>query len=103
MTRGIVLKGATPLASASLSAVTTSTYNGSPVLPGSFVRSNTAMVFVVAGNALAKCSTENGRYKRTLSTPIFSPFGSRYSTVSCAISAPEHITTMTRSASFAPT
>jgi hypothetical protein len=46
---------------------------------------------------------ENGRYSRTLSTPTFSPWATRCSTVSWAVSAPEPIIMITRSASGAPT
>ena len=38
-----------------------SSYKGSPALPGSFVRSSTAIDCVVLGSALRKCSAENGR------------------------------------------
>ena len=41
--------------------------------PGSLVRSSTAIAFTVAGSAATKCSTENGRYRRTFSSPTFSP------------------------------
>jgi hypothetical protein len=95
--------GALPLAVASLIAVTTSRYRGSPTLPGSLVRSRTATLLTVAGNAAMKCSTEKGRYRRTLTTPTFSPRVARYSTVSWAASAPEPINTITRSASGGPT
>ena len=41
--------------------------------PGSLVRSSTAMDLTVAGRAATKCSMANGRYRRTLTTPTFSP------------------------------
>jgi hypothetical protein len=73
------------------------------VAPGSLVRSRTAIDFTLAGSAATKLSIENGRYKRTLRSPTFSPAAVSASTVSWATSAPEPIMTMTRSASGAPT
>ena len=61
------------------------------------------MDFTVAGSALTKCSSENGRNRRTFSTPTFAPSALSHSTVSWAISAPVPMTTMTRSASGCPT
>ena len=58
---------------ASARAFTTSRYSGSPADPGSLVRSSTAIFVAVSGSAAAKCSTLNGRYSRTFSTPTFSP------------------------------
>ena len=40
---------------ASMNAVTTSWYSGSPVAPGSLVRSSTAIALVVAGSTAKKC------------------------------------------------
>ena len=91
-----------PAILASRSAVTMSRYIGSPRAPGSFVRSSTAIALTVAGSAFAKCSRENGRYRRTFSTPTFSPFAISHSTASCVTSAPEPITMTTRSASGCP-
>ena len=87
---------------ASAIAVITSLYSGSPSAPGSLVRSSTAIAFTPAGNAFTKCSAENGRYSRTFSNPTFSPCLFRYSTVSRAVSAPEPIRMITRSASGGP-
>ena len=103
MTRGVAAKGEAPPATASARAVTTSWYSGSPAPPGSLVRSRTARVLTVLGRACTKCSTEKGRKRRTFKTPTFSPRAVRYSTASCAASAPEPIRTTTRSASGAPT
>ena len=52
---------------------------------------------------ITKFSIEKGRKSLTLRTPTFSPRPTRWSTVSCATSAPEPIIMMTRSASGAPT
>ncbi len=102
-TRGGAGNGAVPAAIASLTAATTSRYSGSPALPGSLVRSSTAMALTVGGSAATKRSTANGRYSRTFTTPTFSPRPARASTVSSAASAPEPMRTITRSASGAPT
>ena len=80
----------------------TSKYSGSPGPPGSFVRSRTASVLTVFGRPARKCWIENGRYSRTLSSPTFSPCAVSASTASCAVSAPEPISSTTRSASGAP-
>ena len=53
--------------------VCTSRYKGSPLLPGSFVRSSTAMRLTVLGITAARYLTENGRYRCTLTKPTFSP------------------------------
>ena len=57
----------------------------------------------VRGSAATNEAIENGRNSLTFSTPTFSPRAARYSTVSWAVSAPEPIITMTRSASGCPT
>ena len=56
----------------------------------------------VAGNAASKSFEENGRYNLTLTSPTFSLCSRRACTVSSAVSQPDPIITMTRSASFAP-
>ena len=60
------------------------------------------MVLTVFGRAPTKCLMENGRYRRTLSTPIFSPLARAHSTYSWVVSAPEPMMIMTFSASGAP-
>ena len=60
------------------------------------------MTLTVCGNACRKCSTENGRNKRTLTTPTFSPCAVKYLTVEATVSAPEPMMMITRSASGAP-
>ncbi len=101
-TRGSDANAEAPVARASASAATTSSQSGSPGAPGSFVRSRTAIVFTVFGRAATKCARDHGRYRRTLRTPTFSPFAFSHFAVSSHVSAPEPITTITRSASFAP-
>ena len=54
-----------------LSAATTSRYSGSPMAPGSLVRSRTLIVLTVSGIASIRCLCENGRYRRTLIRPTF--------------------------------
>src|SRR5690349_12766727 len=68
-TRGGVGQGDTPSACASASAAVTSRYSGSPVAPGSFVRSSTAMLRTVLGSAARNALQANGRYRRTFNTP----------------------------------
>ena len=80
----------------------TSLNSGSPSAPGSLQRSSTAIARVVAGSAASIAAGAKGRYSRTFSTPTFSPCAIRCSTVSCTVSAPEPMSTMTRSASGAP-
>ena len=58
-------------------ASTTSKYNGSPLAPASFVRSNTQILFAVFGRAAKKYFLENGRYRCTVTNPNFSPFLAR--------------------------
>ncbi len=87
----------------SCNAATMSRYSGSPALPGSLVRSSTAMARAEAGTAAAKSVTENGRKRRTFTRPTRSPRAASHSTVSCAVSVPEPIATMTRSAAGWPT
>ena len=47
----------------SFNAATTSRYSGSPILPGSFVLSNTAIFSTDSGISLIKYSFEKGLYK----------------------------------------
>ncbi len=91
-----------PASSRSASAVTTSWYRGSPVAPGSLVRSSTATALTVSGRAAAKASPEKGRYSRTVTRPTRSPRPLSASTASSAAPHPEPIMTSTRSASGAP-
>ena len=103
MMRGIAGRvGKAPCDAASANSVSTSWYSGSPTAPGSLVRSSTAIALVVFGSAAKKWSGENGRNRWTCTTPTFSPCAVRKSTVSRAVSAPEPMTTSTRSASGAP-
>ncbi len=92
-----------PVAAAcSASAVMTSWYSGSPVAPGSLVRSSTATRCTVAGRAAASASPGNGRYSRIVTTPTRSPAALIASTASAAALAPDPISTTTRSASGWP-
>ncbi|OQB33670.1 MAG: hypothetical protein BWY09_02750 [Candidatus Hydrogenedentes bacterium ADurb.Bin179] len=100
---GSSLKGAVFAITASATAVKTSMNMGSPAAPGSLVRSSTATVLTEGGNAFINAAAENGRYRRTITPPIFSPFAARYSMVSVTASAADPMTTITRSASGAPT
>ena len=59
---------------ASLRVVATSRYKGSPNAPGSFVRSRTAIFLAVLGITSNNAEDTQGRYKRTLIKPTFSPF-----------------------------
>jgi len=83
----------------STNAVTASKYKGSPILPGSFVLSKTAIFLAVLGIFSIKSYTENGRYKRTIKAPTFSPFSTKVSIVSLIGPSPEPITIITFSAS----
>jgi hypothetical protein len=58
---GIAANARLPDATSSMKQVSTSLYRGSPVAPGSFVRSRTAIAFTVAGRTSKKCFAENGR------------------------------------------
>src|SRR5664279_1281143 len=58
-----------PSAYASFNAATTSRNNGSPIDPGSFVRSNTPTRVTDGGNASNNSRAGNGRYNRTCTTP----------------------------------
>ncbi len=98
MTRG----AGVPSGQASTSAVTTSWYSGSPMAPGSLVRSSTAIERTVFGSALTKACVSNGRYRRTVSKPTFSPAATSLVTASREAPTPEPICTSTRSASGAP-
>ena len=85
-------------------AATTSKYNGSPIEPGSFVLSKTAIRFVVAGNASLNLLVSNGLYNLTLTRPYLVPrLAFRYSIVSSIVSHPEPIATIISVASGAPT
>ena len=57
----------------SLSAATTSRYSGSPIAPGSFVLSRTEIFLTVSGIASIRACAQNGLYRRTFTTPTFSP------------------------------
>ncbi len=100
-----VTSGMTPppaAACASARAQTTSSRSGSPSEPGSLVRSSTLTRATVGGNAARKASAGNGRKRRIVTTPTRSPRPQRYSTVSRVVSAPDPMTTTTRSASGCP-
>ena len=56
-----------------LRAAHTSRNRGSPMEPGSLVRSRTVMASTLEGMAASRCLTEKGRYSRTLMRPTFSP------------------------------
>src|SRR5450759_119649 len=77
----------------------TSRYSGSPEAPGSLVRSRTAINLTLFGRDLRKAVVSNGRYRRTRTTPTFSPFSTRFLTVASAVSPPDAIMMITRSAS----
>src|SRR5581483_9508000 len=70
---GVTFNSPHPLLIPSYIAVTQSRYKGSPALPGSFVRSRTAISRVVEGRDSIKRLASNGRYKRTLTKPTLSP------------------------------
>jgi hypothetical protein len=53
-----------------LYAATTSRYRGSPVAPGSFALSRTAILLTVFGKAFRKCLMEKGLYNLTFNKPI---------------------------------
>ena len=91
-----------PSACDSASAATTSRNSGSPIEPGSLVRSSTAIRRTAAGSASTSAWAGNGRYRRTCSTPTRAPPSLSASTVSRTVSAPEPMTTSTRSASGCP-
>ena len=98
MTRGVFVS----CGHCSTSAVTTSWYSGSPMAPGSLVRSSTAIDFTLFGSAATKASVSKGRYSRTVSRPTFSPAAVSCSTASRDAPTPDPICTSTRSASGAP-
>ena len=87
---------------ASASAATTSRNSGSPIEPGSFVRSSTAIRRTLGGSASSSARVGNGRYRRSCTTPTRSPWAVSDATVSRTVSAPDPITTITRSASGCP-
>ena len=91
-----------PSSCASVSAATTSRNSGSPIEPGSLVRSSTAIRRTLAGSASTSARAGNGRYSRTCTTPTRSPRALSEATVSRTVSPPEPITTSTRSASGCP-
>ena len=66
-----------PLRPASARAVHTSSYRGSPMAPGSLVRSRTEMVLTVSGSLERKWDTEKGRYRWTWIMPTFWPWAFR--------------------------
>ena len=70
--------------------------------PGSLVRSSTAILVAVGGNASSSACAGNGRYSRTWSTPTRSPWSTSVVTVSCTVCAADPISTTTRSASGWP-
>ena len=65
-----------PSRPSTMSALTTSRYSGSRA-PGSLVRSSTANFLQVAGSASENLAVTNGRYRRTLTRPTFSPWAVR--------------------------
>ena len=95
----IIIGAAQPCCS---NALQTSRNNGSPIDPGSFVRSNTATRFTVFGTFSIKCFTENGRYRCTLTKPVFSPFAFKKSIASSIVSFTDPMATIMFSASSAP-
>ena len=99
ITCGDCSNGAASVSIASWRVAITSSSSGSPVAPGSLVRSSTAIDRTVGGNARTKCSAGNGRYRRTFNSPTRSPAAVSASTVSSAVPDPEPISTTTRSAS----
>ena len=96
VTRGSTARS--PPVYASVSAAATSRKSGSPLEPGSLVRSSTATRRTLAGSASSSSRAGNGRYSRTWSTPTRSPRPNRWATVSPIVCAAEPITTITRSA-----
>ena len=85
-------------------AATTSKYNGSPIEPGSFVLSRTAIRLTDLGKASLKRLTSNGLYNLTLIKPYLVPrLAFKYSIVSSIVSQEEPIATITSVASGAPT
>jgi hypothetical protein len=81
----------------------TSWSSGSPVAPGSLVRSSTDIPVTVSGIAARRAAESKGRYNLTITTPTFSPSAASFLTASAAAPTPEPIITMIRSASGAPT
>ncbi len=99
-TRGMA--SSVPASTASARPASTSWCSGSAEAPGSFVRSSTVSARTDRGNAATRWATEKGRNSRTFTTPTRSPRAARCSTVSWAHSAPEPISSTTRSASGWP-
>ena len=62
-------------------ALEISKYNGSPPLPGSLVRSNTAIFSTVSGKTLSRYFELNGRYRCTSINPMFSLLSVIYSLI----------------------
>ena len=60
------------------------------------------MVRAVDGSAASRAAVGNGRYNRTWTTPTRSPRSTSAATVCFTVSAPEPITTRTRSPSGCP-
>ena len=60
------------------------------------------MAFTVAGSAARNAFTENGRNRRTATTPTLSPRATSQSTVSMIVSTALPMATITRSASGWP-
>ena len=54
-------------------AATTSRYKGSPIAPGSFVLSRTAIRLTDEGNVSLNLLTSNGLYNLTLTKPYLVP------------------------------
>jgi hypothetical protein len=94
--------GSSPSMCDSATAVATSRKSGSPLEPGSLVRSSTAIRRTVAGRASSSCRDGNGRNSLTCNTPTRSPRDTRVCTVSRAVSAPDPMRITTRSASGWP-
>jgi len=69
----------------------------------SLVRSRIAMDFTLAGSASTNLHVSKGRYNRTFSTPTFSPFFDEVIHGFVRRFAARTISTITRSASGAPT
>ena len=83
-------------------AVLTSRYRGSPIAPGSLVRSSTAIDFTLDGKLSSNASMSNGLYSLTKTIPSFSPLAFSAVTVFSAVSLAEPIKTMIRSAFGSP-
>ena len=56
-----------------LMAASTSRYRGSPMEPGSLVRSRTEIFFTVSGSTSSRYLATKGRYRWTFTRPTFSP------------------------------